>query len=46
MTLLLELSIAPQLYKVADAKEEAIKRADRGDYKGGRQVSTGFYFLQ
>jgi Ca-activated chloride channel family protein len=27
-----------QLYKAADAKEEAIKRADRGDYEGSRQV--------
>ena len=27
-----------QLYKVTDAKEEAIKRADRGDYEGSRQV--------
>ncbi len=26
------------LYKVAEAKEEAIKRADHGDYEGSRQV--------
>jgi len=33
-----EVTKQVQLYKAADAKEEAIYRADRGDYEGSRQV--------